>query len=49
LREWIEAMDRCEYCGAKYEVRINEVDESGCFGYVEWRVDHRIDCPEVME
>jgi len=49
LGEWIEAADRCECCGAKYEVRIHEVDESGCFGYVEWRVNHRIDCPEVTE
>ena len=47
--EWLEAADECEYCKSKYEVRIHEVDESGCFGLVEWRIHHKLHCPEIME
>jgi len=49
LGEWFEAADECEYCKSKYEVLIHEVDESGCFGLVEWRIHHKLHCPEITE
>ena len=49
LDVWFEAADKCEFCGSKYEVRIHKVDESGCFGLVEWRITHKLHCPEVTE
>ena len=49
MNEWIEAADRCESCGVNYEVRVHWVDESGAFGDVEWRVSHKVECPEVTE
>jgi len=45
----IEAAGGCQYCGAKYEVVITFVDESGCFGDVEYSVRHREDCPEGLD
>ena len=38
--EWLEAADECEYCKSKYEVRIHEVDESGCFGTLDLQHSH---------
>lgn len=46
LREWLEAADGCEFCGAKYEVQVTLVDESGDFGEVSYRIRHQDDCPE---
>jgi len=46
---WLEAADECESCKSRYEVRIHEVDDSGLFGTVEWRIHHKPDCPEVTE
>lgn len=47
--EWLEAADRCEYCGAKYVTKITWVDETGCVGDVEWRVYHSSECPDLLE
>ena len=49
LGEWMEAADSCDFCRCHYEVRIHEGDESGCFGTVEWRIHHKVDCHEVTE
>jgi len=49
LNVWFEAADECEYCKSRYEVRIHEVDESGLFGTVEWRIHHKFHCPEITE
>lgn len=49
LREWMEAADGCDYCKAKYQVRVTWVDETGCFGDVEYRISHREDCPERFD
>jgi len=38
-----EAADECEDCGSKLEVIIREIDESGDYGWLEWR------CPECKE
>ena len=48
-REWMEGADGCQYCGAKYEVRVTWVDETGCFGDVEYRISHKEDCPERFD
>lgn len=45
LNEWMEAADGCEYCGAKYEVRVTDL-WSANFGDVEYRIKHKPDCPE---
>ena len=49
LREWMEAADGCDYCKAKYEARITWVDETGCFGDVEYRISHRQACAERFD
>ena len=46
LNQWIDAADGCEYCGAKYDVNITWVDETGNFGEVLTRIRHSEDCPE---
>lgn len=43
-RWWMEAADRCEFCGAKYVVKITSVAEEGYFGEIEWRVYHSKEC-----
>ena len=48
-REWMEAADGCDYCKAKYQARITWVDETGCFGDVEYRISHGEDCPERFD
>ena len=48
LDEWMEAADGCEFCGAKYQVKVTWVDESGDFGDVETRIEHDLSCPEVL-
>lgn len=49
LNKWIDAADRCESCGARYQVKVTYVDETGSFGDVEWKVDHIPDCPEGLD
>ena len=49
LDEWIEAADGCEFCRAKYQVRITFVDETGTFGDVAYRITHSQDCPERFD
>jgi hypothetical protein len=45
LNEWIDAADGCEYCDAKYAVRITDIDKSGNFGYLQYRIYHTDTCP----
>jgi len=47
--EWFEAVDGCDFCGAKYQVRVTYVDDSGYFGDVEYRVSHAEDCAERFD
>jgi hypothetical protein len=47
--EWMEAADGCEFCGAKHMVKIAEVDETGNFGTVIIKTEHREDCPELFD
>jgi hypothetical protein len=47
--EWFEAADGCEFCGAPYRVMVTDLDESGCFGSVEWELEHKTDCTEVFD
>ena len=45
IREaWVPAADSCEYCKAKYNVRIKHVNASGTDGIIEWDVQHGPDC-----
>jgi len=44
LNEWIEAADGCEYCKAKYQVRITWIDPEENVGDVEYRIRHEEDC-----
>ena len=46
LNEWMDAADGCEFCKAKYQVKITFVDETGNFGDVVTRITHEEDCPE---
>lgn len=46
LNEWMEAADGCEFCEAKYEVKVTWVDDSGNFGDIKYRIKHNEDCPE---
>jgi len=46
LNEWMEAADGCDYCGAKYEVMVTWVDETGKFGDVTYRIKHEDGCPD---
>jgi len=45
FNEWLEAADGCDVCGARYQVRVVEVDETGVFGSLEWRITHSPGCP----
>jgi len=49
FRKWLDAADCCEFCGARYQVRVTYVDESGCFGDVEYRISHAEDCAERFD
>lgn len=42
--KWLEAADVCDYCGARYEVKVTSVDDDGFFGEVAYRVSHTKDC-----
>jgi len=44
--EWFEAADGCEVCGAKYKVRVIDLDKDGTLGTVEWAITHKPDCSE---
>jgi len=44
----MEAADGCEFCGAKYQVKVIWVDESGDFGDIETKIEHDLGCPEVL-
>ena len=46
LGEWMEAADGCEFCGAKHMIKVTWVDETGGFGEVLIRTDHKGDCLE---
>ena len=48
-REWMEAADGCQYCKAKYEARITWVDPAENVGDLEYKIDHKLDCPEVND
>lgn len=48
LNEWFKAADGCEFCGASYRVMVTHVDGSGCFGSVEWELEHKTDCTEAF-
>jgi len=48
-KEWIEAADGCEFCEEKFFVQITDVDGSGNFGSIKWRIYHKEDCPERLE
>jgi hypothetical protein len=41
---WHEAADTCQDCGARYEVRVEEVDGAGEAGIVRVRAPHREAC-----
>jgi len=47
--EWMEAADGCDLCGAVYQVRVNWVDDTGCFGDIVYRISHTDECPERWE
>ena len=49
LDEWIEAADGCEFCKAKYQVRITSIDPDENVGDVAYRITHAKDCPENYE
>jgi len=49
LNQWMEAADGCDSCGAKYSARVTFVDESGCFGDIEWKISHKDDCYKIYE
>jgi hypothetical protein len=49
FRTWVEAADGCALCSARYQVRVTYVDESGCYGDVEYRIRHAEGCPEKVE
>jgi hypothetical protein len=42
----MEAADGCEYCGAKKEIMVLDVDESGDFGDIQVRCRHAEGCLE---
>ncbi len=46
IHEWMETADGCIYCGAKNEIMILAVDESGDMGDIKIRRHHREDCLE---
>jgi len=47
MNVWMDAADTCEFCGAKYQVKITWVNEQGTLGDVEWRVKHAKNCPSL--
>jgi len=49
LNEWFEAADGCEACGAKYKIRVLDVDKDGVCGTVEWAITHSAECPERFD
>lgn len=44
--KWLEAADGCDYCGARYEVKVESMEEDGSFGDVAYRILHKKDCPD---
>lgn len=49
LNEWMEASDGCESCGARHQVKVTWVDESGDYGEVLIKTEHRPDCPDLIQ
>jgi len=49
VQTWLKAADGCEYCKAPYEFRVTWIDETGCFGDVETRIQHREGCMSIAE
>lgn len=49
FKEWMEAADGCERCGAKNRVMITFVDESGNFGDITIEYQHKDNCPIGFE
>jgi len=48
LKVWQPAADTCEFCGAPYQVQVSWVDETGNFGTVIFKADHKPDCQRDM-
>lgn len=44
VHEWMETADGCIYCGAKHEIMILDVNESGDLGDIKIRRHHEEDC-----
>jgi hypothetical protein len=42
--EWFEAADGCNYCGVRYRVMINMLEEGGLYGEVVVRDGHMPEC-----
>jgi hypothetical protein len=42
--EWFEAADGCDYCGVRYRVMINMLEEGGIYGEVLIRDGHMPEC-----
>lgn len=47
--QWLEAADGCEYCKEKYNVMVTWVDETGAFGDIVKKLEHKEDCPERFD
>lgn len=46
---WMMAADGCDLCGAKYQVRIVYVDKKNHIGDVEYKINHKPECPDGIE
>ena len=49
MNEWMEAADGCQFCRSKYQVRITYVDETGSFGDITYKIQHKEDCPDRFD
>lgn len=49
LKEWMEAADGCDVCGGPYMVKVTWVDDSGDYGDVVIKANHKDNCPEGLE
>lgn len=45
--KWMEAADGCDFCGAKYQLMITSVDETGNFGTIQVKIKHNEGCYEM--